>query len=469
MALTSLDAATHVPRSGRRWLVACFVALVACSLVSLCLYTLDEPFSVVERLRTLRTFGNRTARPSQLDLLFPLPDTEFHDFWPNENNRHMHALISCIASDTCGVNQTKIVIFASWDFTYAIEGRVSGENIWANSIMDALDALGYTYFFAFNHDQLAERYRAFPELVKVVIAQSPLVHDCLNDPECIKSPINVLGVPLWKMFGFEFWENSYMPHPLGKPWTLSPVNYASGNTFLGYSVNRTCSLQPFIPHDKRDNQVFVLAKRLSYFFGDRYAWPNVDYSQPPATLKGLSFVAAVWNDTSQERNRKYPVSPKVPKGVVALNDQPLLVDEFFLEVASSKLLLGIGDPPLSPSPYDALCLGVPFLNPVVSYDKANPENRTAWITQHDGLKFQPEPYVYHVLKHPDMETRTRLFWEAAERAVSTPIQRYMPEEMTPAAVTARVSAFVEADWRSRAELVIEEFKAQGKKLTGLTL
>lgn len=30
------------------------------------------------------------------------------------------------------------------------------------------------------------------------------------------------------------------------------------------------------------------------------------------------------------------------------------------------------------------------------------------------------------------------------------LYRYMPEEMTPAAVTARVSAFVEADWRAAA-------------------
>lgn len=225
------------------------------------------------------------------------------------------------------------------------------------------------------------------------------------------------------MFGFVFWEDSSMPHPLGKPWTLAPYNYTSGNTFLGYSVNRTCSLQPFIPHDKRNNQVFILAKKLSYFFSDRYEWPNIDYSQPPAmaSVKNVTFVAAVRNDTDpSDRNRD---SPKLPKGIVALNDQPLPADEFFLAVASSKLLLGLGFPRLSPSPYDALCLGVPFLNPVRHWDKANPENRTAWYTQHDGLKYQPEPYVYHVLKHPDLETRTQMFWDAIERAVSTPIER----------------------------------------------
>lgn len=290
--------------------------------------------------------------------------------------------------------------------------------------MDSLSELGYSFFFAFNHHQLAERYRMFPELVKVVIAQSPLVHDCLASPECIKSRDNPLGVPLWKLFGFEFWRDAYRPHPLGKAWTLSPANYGNGNLFLGYSVNRTCALQPFIPHSERKNQVFVLAKRLSYFYhASDYHWPNIDYAHPPASLPNLTFVGSIWNDTAHEPGHKVPLSPQVPDGIINLSETNLPVDEFFHAVGSSKLLLGIGNPPLSPSPYDALCLGVPFLNPVWSWDSKNPDNRSEWATQHDGLKFVPEPYVYHVLKDRDTSVRARSFWEAVERAVNNPIDR----------------------------------------------
>lgn len=38
--------------------------------------------------------------------------------------------------------------------------------------------------------------------------------------------------------------------------------------------------------------------------------------------------------------------------------------EFSWEVASSKAMIGMGNPYWSPSPYYALCLGVPFINPV---------------------------------------------------------------------------------------------------------
>lgn len=40
----------------------------------------------------------------------------------------------------------------------------------------------------------------------------------------------------------------------------------------------------------------------------------------------------------------------------------------------------------------------------------------------------------------------------------------MPEDMTPAAVTSRVSAFVEADWRTKAEQLMRESKEKGKNL-----
>lgn len=92
-------------------------------------------------------------------------------------------------------------------------------------------------------------------------------------------------------------------------------------------------------------------------------------------------------------------------------------------VASSRVLLGIGLPGLSPTPYEALCLGVPFINPVEQWDKRDPEDRSKWKAQHDGLLYAgvDEPYVYHV-KVGDREG----FERAIVKAMETPITRYVP-------------------------------------------
>lgn len=90
-------------------------------------------------------------------------------------------------------------------------------------------------------------------------------------------------------------------------------------------------------------------------------------------------------------------------------------------VASSRVLLGIGSPGLSPTPYEALCLGVPFINPVKTWDKKDPENKSKWKAQHDGLLYAgvDEPYVYHV-KVGDRQG----FERAIVKAMETPIQRF---------------------------------------------
>ena len=47
-----------------------------------------------------------------------------------------------------------------------------------------------------------------------------------------------------------------------------------------------------------------------------------------------------------------------------INLRKLGPHEFSEAVAMSKAMIGVGNPWWSPSPYHALCMGVPFLNPV---------------------------------------------------------------------------------------------------------
>jgi len=146
---------------------------------------------------------------------------------------------------------------------------------------------------------------------------------------------------------------------------------------------------------------------------------------------------------------------------VNVSPHGLAPDEFFEHLAGTRVLLGTGRPPLSPTPYDALCFGVPFVNPVVAWDAGAPDDRARWRTQHDGLKWEAEPRVYHVRLSRDLGERRRDFWAAIQRAMSTPIERYVLREMSQDAVTERLSRIVETDWLAPATEVLAK-----KQLTG---
>lgn len=49
-------------------------------------------------------------------------------------------------------------------------------------------------------------------------------------------------------------------------------------------------------------------------------------------------------------------------------------------------------------PYEALCLGVPFINPIKEWDPTQPENRDRWLSQHNGLHELSPPHVYHIVR-----------------------------------------------------------------------
>ena len=214
------------------------------------------------------------------------------------------------------------------------------------------------------------------------------------------------------MFSFHFWGGS--ANPLGNAWTLSPENYAligphthsEENVYLGYSIEKTCLKIPVTPSAERPRQAYVLAKRSEYFYKKEYAWPGMVYEPSPIDV---ALVAGIAQDDA-------PNGAGVPAGITNLGR--LNKTEFYRNLGHSRALVGIGLPFLSPSPYDALCMGLPFINPVMYWDRDDPENRTRWGTQHDGLKFQVPPYVYHVKKGD-----TDGFWEALRTAVETPIER----------------------------------------------
>lgn len=209
--------------------------------------------------------------------------------------------------------------------------------------------------------------------VRGIILNDNVVFECFEDTKtCVKSRENPGGIPIWKVFTFHFWADAN--HPLGPKWTLAPEDYKSvfgdkGNTYLGYSVEPSCLTQEFIPHaDRPRGQVYAMAKRLSYFAAqpDR-AWPPSFYTMARKKVQtpgGLHFVIGAANDTdfANQYGVTIPHLPAEDVHNLGLLDRT----RFMAEVAKSRVLVGVGRPALSPTPYQALCLGVPFINPILS-------------------------------------------------------------------------------------------------------
>jgi hypothetical protein len=202
---------------------------------------------------------------------------------------------------------------------------------------------------------------------------------------------------------------------------------------------------------------------VSYWHDLRlYGWGNVSYDKPPPGVE-VSFVAGATID-----------DPKLalPGGITNLGLLPM--ETFFSEISRSRVLVGISQPFHSPSPYDALCFGVPFINPVIDWDRRHPENRAKWRVQQVGLRMLEPPYVYHV-KRGDVEG----FWKAIQHAIERPIDRsvlifvfpirslmtvsrYIPPHMTLEQLKQRVGSIIERDWKSEAENVLTQMKVDGQ-------
>ncbi|KAL1746545.1 hypothetical protein HDZ31DRAFT_33955 [Schizophyllum fasciatum] len=376
-----------------------------------------------------------------LSSFWPVSQPQRTDVWEDEKSRTMHSLIQCVAEGTCTEKQTKVIILASWHFKGSVEGQVSGEDIWARSVLLALQEMGYSAVITSGtNEDLVRTYRLFPDLVKIIIAEGWDIGACHKEPTCIQSPSNPLGVPSWKLFAFHFWGGA--AHPLGGPWTLNPENYplisggdSINNTYLGYSIQRACEKLPTVPHSARPMQAYVLAKHLSYFYDHNFAWKDVAFDDARSPAR---FVAGMVEDADA-------AGKAVPNGVA--NHGRLNKTAFYAELARSRVLVGIGSPLLSPSPYDALCMGVPFINPIKEWDREHPEDRSAWLTQHDGLKYENPPHVYNVHAND-----VGAFWEAVEKAMVTGIEsdRYIVPNMTMDALKTRLTNIIDTDWETRA-------------------
>ncbi|KAJ7611389.1 hypothetical protein DFH06DRAFT_1373655 [Mycena polygramma] len=434
------------------WLQFCALPRQRIALLLVCVLVLASP--VLFRRRSYKSWAllpTPTASSSvDLDLslplsrlLFPAAPVEKDHSWMAENERTMTLLFRCVEQGNCGQNQTKVVILAAGPFRRLLSGENGGEAIWANSTVITLQRLGYSYLYSDSREGMVQLYQIFRQLVSVIMVDATDSEDCFNDPECVLSEHKPHGIPAWKIFSFHFWDS---PHnPLGREWTLSPENYREfeGNTYLGYSIEPQCARQTFIPHQHRPHQAYVLAKEAKYFAHEDYAY-GADFFDAASAAAGVQFVAGV---------RQSVLPDYFPSNIT--NVGFLSSTKFYEMLAESRVLVGIAIIS-SPTPYEALCLGVPFINPIRRWDEDNPTDRTRWMAQHPTLKQLDPPYVYNVFQGDKPG-----FVKAVVDATSTPIESFVLENMRMGAVEARLAAILETDWKAEASKLLAERQASG--------
>ncbi len=110
----------------------------------------------------------------------------------------------------------------------------------------------------------------------------------------------------------------------------------------------------------------MLMKQLTYVYDNNFAW-NRSYFALAAGELGMDFVVG-W-----QINQRYGGwNPDVRGPMTDIEDRKQRVinlgrlnqTEFMQQVGMSRVMVGVGGPWWSPSPYNALCQGVPFINPV---------------------------------------------------------------------------------------------------------
>ncbi|KAJ7437075.1 hypothetical protein B0H11DRAFT_2108369 [Mycena galericulata] len=433
------------PRSRALYLRRC-IGICICVVVATTIVYTDPMKSLSSRTIDYTSLSEPLDNLAPANIISPtLYPTQIRT-WITENQKNTIALFKCIGQQSsCGQNQTKVVIIVAADFIGAMEGgHIGGEAISAFSTRRALDNMGYSVLFAPNLERAVQLYHIFDNLVKMVIMDAGQTDDCwFSHGSCRRTDENPTGIPVWKIFTFHFWIDAR--NPLGEKWTLSPEPYQpfgrAPNTFLGYSIEAQCRMHRFIPHSERNPQAYILAKFLQFFRPDGRAWPP-EFFDLASNSTGLSFlIGAREND-----------SPLLLAASIK-NLGPLKQDDFYGVLSKSVVLIGMGDPVTSPTPYDALCLGVPFINPIRQWDAKNPDKRSKWHTQHDMLKHLSPPYVYNVFKD-DREG----FLQAIRDAQAHPIESLVLDRMKMESVEHRLGAILEHDWRSEAADLLQKKK-----------
>ncbi|KAI5450299.1 hypothetical protein NCC49_003210 [Naganishia albida] len=410
--------------------------------------------------------------------------------WSADINSANHAALSSIltclphfsphptphAPARCRTNMLTVILGANWWLDLVLlNGGESGECVWLRTMVDTLREEGYTFLSVYNEDYAAmiKFYAAIPDVIHMIWASEPMVISCMADPRCRadfpegEAPRGVHGViPSWKMMTATYWgaqESSWefgqIPgdefsfNPLGHEWALVPFPYP-GHTHIPFTLEKMCAKIPVVPPEERVDEAVVLGKLTSYFYPDRTG----GLSPPEEAWESFHAVTGLWPIANARPLNDDPNEPPdTPKGVV--NRGPVSRDEYTAEIGHARVFIGIGMPAISPSPYLALCQGVPALIPYDGDEPTPPgfQLYNLGLTQHGPAALLGEPYVYSY-KRRDMQS----MFDAVNKAKAHPIKPYIPDEMRHDHVARLTLRMVNRDWHAHSISIEKARRHAGK-------
>jgi hypothetical protein len=129
----------------------------------------------------------------------------------------------------------------------------------------------------------------------------------------------------------------------------SPYPYP-GHTHIPMSLEKQCNATAFVPHDKRKDTAVIMGKLTQYYF------PNRSGDLPPpleawTEFRGDTGLEAIGNARPLVEGAE-DEPQGTPEGVV--NRGPMGREEYTKQVGEARMMVGIGMPAISPSPYLAL-------------------------------------------------------------------------------------------------------------------
>lgn len=243
-----------------------------------------------------------------------------------------------------------------------------------------------------------------------------LVPSCVEDPNCIYDPrLNPSGIPYYKLFIWDAFGSDEGGHRYGREWHLTFFP-STTYTYVGLTLEYLCREIEFIPVKDRPRRAYILGKDRLYF-QKTIEHDEATFSSWDTVTEetGISFVMG----TIQ---RGSPDAPPLPEGILDIGSQTR--SNFMMEISKSRALVGIGHPRESSSPLEALCVGVPFINPLMNHEWDPAGDRIHWWAQHKYLVDFDPPYVYNV-----PAGNHTAFVQALKEIDNHPLEdRYIPSE-----------------------------------------
>jgi hypothetical protein len=269
----------------------------------------------------------------------------------------------------CGTNETTIIILASLWTSEAFSGKnPTGEVIYAQSVLQTLNANNYAYMFSnlgwwnFDMYKTMEIWKRHRWNVRLVLLDPEQANRCWSNGACMKTDEFVEGIEAWRLLSFWYWDEyvlycrialtSSPGNPLGREFTLSPF-IRNDNFHLSLSIEPTCKNIPSIPADQRPHvkRAYLLAKQMKYFVDEpAFSWTIPGLSAIQQSL-GIKILGGITDDRP-EVGRYFKQNGLTNLGRLQKAD-------FYHQLAMSSVLIGVGRPRISPSPWDSLCMGVP--------------------------------------------------------------------------------------------------------------